>query len=145
MSQYKSDFLRVLSERGFIHQVSEPEALDERLRQRSVSRLDERASGGRVEPALGDRGKVRAVAVEDRARAGRDEQGHALVAKPARGEREGGCGGVVDPVRVVDDDQERAFISCEREEGQNRRADREAIPEWAVDSRECGLQGVTLR
>jgi tyrosyl-tRNA synthetase len=30
MSAYKSDFLRVLSERGFIHQVSEPEALDAR-------------------------------------------------------------------------------------------------------------------
>jgi tyrosyl-tRNA synthetase len=29
MTNYKSDFLRVLSERGFIHQVSEPEALDE--------------------------------------------------------------------------------------------------------------------
>jgi len=29
MSTYKSDFLRVLAERGFIHQVSEPEALDE--------------------------------------------------------------------------------------------------------------------
>src|SRR6266404_5742315 len=28
MSAYKSDFLRVLTERGFIHQVSEPEALD---------------------------------------------------------------------------------------------------------------------
>ncbi len=28
MSQFKSDFLRVLSERGFIHQVSEPDALD---------------------------------------------------------------------------------------------------------------------
>ncbi len=28
MSAFKSDFLRVLSERGFIHQVSEPEALD---------------------------------------------------------------------------------------------------------------------
>jgi tyrosyl-tRNA synthetase len=28
MSAYKSDFLRVLSERGFINQVSEPEALD---------------------------------------------------------------------------------------------------------------------
>jgi tyrosyl-tRNA synthetase len=28
MSTYKSDLLRVLSERGFIHQVSEPEALD---------------------------------------------------------------------------------------------------------------------
>ena len=28
MSAYKSDFLHVLSERGFIHQVSEPEALD---------------------------------------------------------------------------------------------------------------------
>ncbi len=28
MSAYKSDFLRILSERGFIHQVSEPEALD---------------------------------------------------------------------------------------------------------------------
>ncbi|MGA7958978.1 MAG: tyrosine--tRNA ligase [Xanthobacteraceae bacterium] len=28
MSTYKSDFLKVLSERGFIHQVSEPDALD---------------------------------------------------------------------------------------------------------------------
>jgi tyrosyl-tRNA synthetase len=28
MSAYKSDFLRVLAERGFIHQLSEPEALD---------------------------------------------------------------------------------------------------------------------
>jgi tyrosyl-tRNA synthetase len=28
MTPYKSDFLRVLSERGFIHQVSEPEVLD---------------------------------------------------------------------------------------------------------------------
>ncbi len=28
MSVYKSDFLRVLAERGFIHQVSEPDALD---------------------------------------------------------------------------------------------------------------------
>jgi tyrosyl-tRNA synthetase len=29
MSAYKSDFLNVLAERGFIHQVSEPEALDQ--------------------------------------------------------------------------------------------------------------------
>src|SRR5262249_30718388 len=28
MSAYKSDFLNVLATRGFIHQVSEPEALD---------------------------------------------------------------------------------------------------------------------
>src|SRR6202161_289308 len=28
MSTYKSDFLNVLAARGFIHQVSEPEALD---------------------------------------------------------------------------------------------------------------------
>jgi tyrosyl-tRNA synthetase len=28
MSTYKSDFLRVLAQRGFVHQVSEPEALD---------------------------------------------------------------------------------------------------------------------
>src|SRR5271166_4902475 len=28
MSAHKSDFLNVLAERGFIHQVSEPEALD---------------------------------------------------------------------------------------------------------------------
>ena len=28
MSAYKSDFLNVLAERGFIHQVSEPDALD---------------------------------------------------------------------------------------------------------------------
>jgi tyrosyl-tRNA synthetase len=32
MSAYKSDFLRVLAERGFIHQVSEPDALDELAR-----------------------------------------------------------------------------------------------------------------
>ncbi len=30
MSAYKSEFLKVLSERGFLHQVSEPEALDKR-------------------------------------------------------------------------------------------------------------------
>ncbi len=30
MSAYKSDFLNILAERGFIHQVSEPEALDAR-------------------------------------------------------------------------------------------------------------------
>jgi tyrosyl-tRNA synthetase len=30
MSAYKSDFLQVLADRGFIHQVSEPEALDAR-------------------------------------------------------------------------------------------------------------------
>src|SRR4029079_2461975 len=32
MSAYKSDFLQVLASRGFIHQVSEPVALDERAR-----------------------------------------------------------------------------------------------------------------
>src|SRR5262247_3559084 len=30
MSAYKSEFLQVLADRGFIHQVSEPEALDAR-------------------------------------------------------------------------------------------------------------------
>ena len=28
MSQFRSDFLRVLHERGFIHQVTDPEGLD---------------------------------------------------------------------------------------------------------------------
>ena len=32
MSAYKSEFLQVLADRGFIHQVSEPAALDERAR-----------------------------------------------------------------------------------------------------------------
>src|ERR1700753_59097 len=32
MSTYKSDFLDVLAQRGFIHQASEPEALDARTR-----------------------------------------------------------------------------------------------------------------
>ena len=32
MSAYKSDFLQVLADRGFIHQVSEPEVLDELAR-----------------------------------------------------------------------------------------------------------------
>jgi len=31
MSAYKSDFLNILAERGFIHQVSEPDVLDARL------------------------------------------------------------------------------------------------------------------
>lgn len=31
MAKYKSDFLQVLDERGFIHQLSHPEALDKRL------------------------------------------------------------------------------------------------------------------
>src|ERR1700691_1583736 len=37
MSTYKSDFLRVLSERGFIHQVSEPEALDALARSSAIT------------------------------------------------------------------------------------------------------------
>jgi tyrosyl-tRNA synthetase len=37
MSTYKSDFLHVLSERGFIHQVSEPETLDALARSSTVT------------------------------------------------------------------------------------------------------------
>src|SRR6204780_1753074 len=37
MSTYKSDFLRVLSERGFIHQVSEPQALDALARSSAIT------------------------------------------------------------------------------------------------------------
>jgi tyrosyl-tRNA synthetase len=37
MSTYKSDFLHVLSERGFIHQVSEPEALDALARSSEIT------------------------------------------------------------------------------------------------------------
>jgi tyrosyl-tRNA synthetase len=37
MSAYKSDFLNVLASRGFIHQVSEPEALDALARSSSVT------------------------------------------------------------------------------------------------------------
>jgi tyrosyl-tRNA synthetase len=37
MSTYKSDFLNVLAERGFIHQVSEPEALDALARSSTVT------------------------------------------------------------------------------------------------------------
>jgi tyrosyl-tRNA synthetase len=37
MSTYKSDFLNVLSERGFIHQVSEPEALDALARSSAIT------------------------------------------------------------------------------------------------------------
>ncbi len=37
MSTYKSDFLHQLSSRGFIHQVSEPEALDALARQKMVT------------------------------------------------------------------------------------------------------------
>jgi tyrosyl-tRNA synthetase len=37
MSAYKSDFLHVLSERGFIHQVSEPDALDARAKAGAIT------------------------------------------------------------------------------------------------------------
>src|SRR4029077_6309090 len=37
MSAYKSDFLNVLASRGFIHQVSEPEALDALARQSTIA------------------------------------------------------------------------------------------------------------
>jgi tyrosyl-tRNA synthetase len=37
MSTYKSDFVNVLAERGFIHQVSEPEALDARARSSRIT------------------------------------------------------------------------------------------------------------
>src|SRR6516164_1336817 len=37
MSTYKSDFLNVLSERGFINQVSEPEVLDALAREKPIT------------------------------------------------------------------------------------------------------------
>src|SRR6266566_3447750 len=37
MSGYKSDFLNVLAERGFIHQVSEPDALDARAKAGAIT------------------------------------------------------------------------------------------------------------
>ena len=37
MSTYKSDFLKVLAERGFIHQVSEPDALDALARSSTIT------------------------------------------------------------------------------------------------------------
>ncbi len=37
MSAYKSDFLNTLAERGFIHQVSEPEALDARAKAGAIT------------------------------------------------------------------------------------------------------------
>ena len=37
MSEYKSDFLRELSTRGFVHQVSEPEVLDELARTKTIT------------------------------------------------------------------------------------------------------------
>src|ERR1700735_5168353 len=37
MSPYKSEFLQVLAARGFIHQVSEPEALDALAREKPIT------------------------------------------------------------------------------------------------------------
>src|SRR3954470_12333913 len=37
MSTYKSDFLHVLASRGFIHQISEPEALDARAQSSTIT------------------------------------------------------------------------------------------------------------
>jgi tyrosyl-tRNA synthetase len=37
MSGYKSDFLNVLSQRGFIHQVSEPDALDQLAKSQAIT------------------------------------------------------------------------------------------------------------
>ncbi|MGA7583541.1 MAG: tyrosine--tRNA ligase, partial [Pseudolabrys sp.] len=37
MSAYKSDFLNILAERGFIHQISEPDALDAQAKAGAIS------------------------------------------------------------------------------------------------------------
>jgi tyrosyl-tRNA synthetase len=37
MSAYKSDFLNILAERGFVHQISEPEALDARAKAGAIT------------------------------------------------------------------------------------------------------------
>src|SRR4029450_1439246 len=37
MSAYKSDFLHVLAERGFIHQISEPDALDQLAKSKAIT------------------------------------------------------------------------------------------------------------
>ncbi len=37
MSEFKSDFLNVLSERGFIHQISDPKGLDELCAKETVT------------------------------------------------------------------------------------------------------------
>src|ERR1051325_11159380 len=37
MSGYKSDFLNVLAERGFIHQLSEPDALDQLAKSKPIT------------------------------------------------------------------------------------------------------------
>ena len=37
MSAYKSEFLNVLATRGFIHQVSEPDALDQLAASKSIT------------------------------------------------------------------------------------------------------------
>src|SRR5712691_1719254 len=37
MSDYKSDFLHVLASRGYIHQVSEPEALDRLAKSKAIT------------------------------------------------------------------------------------------------------------
>ena len=37
MSAYKSEFLNILAERGFIHQISEPEALDAAAKAGSIT------------------------------------------------------------------------------------------------------------
>src|SRR6185369_8873960 len=37
MTAYKSEFLQVLADRGFIHQVSEPDALDALAKARAIS------------------------------------------------------------------------------------------------------------
>jgi tyrosyl-tRNA synthetase len=37
MSAFKSDFLKIMSERGFLHQVSEPDVLDQLMQAKSIS------------------------------------------------------------------------------------------------------------
>ena len=37
MSEFKSEFLKVLSERGFVHQISDPQGLDELCAKETVT------------------------------------------------------------------------------------------------------------
>lgn len=77
--------------------------------------------------------------------AGGEEHHDALGLEPPGDEDECGCGGVVEPVRVVHDAEQRLLLRCLGEQAQRRKRDEEAVVAHARCQAKRSTQGRRLR
>ena len=76
--------------------------------------------------------------------AGGEQEPDRLCVKPPCHKRERPCRHLVQPLRVVDDTEQRTLLRGLREQGQERQPDEKPIRHWSVAQAERDLEGVTL-